>query len=370
MKILLLADANAAHSIKWIEEYTRIGLNFMVFSLETPNFELYSGQINPDLFVYSKLKDGGVGSEGSFSKLFYFSALSSLKRIVHEFKPDLLHAHYATSYGVLGALSNYHPFIISVWGSDVMSFPQKSFFHEKMLRYNLNKADCVTASSSYLKSITSRYFSRQIEVVPFGIDTKRFRPLGLDQENDVTVIGTVKGLEEYYGIETIIRAFNVLITNSTGKSLKLKIAGDGSRRAHLVSLVGELGLNDKVEFLGRFPYNKVEELYNSIDICVFASSRESFGVAVLEAQACGRGVVVSDIEGFREVYKDNVTALSFRVNDEKDLAARIGQLIEDKLLRDRIRTNAVGFVSENYNLKKNSESMVEIYKRLIKGKMN
>lgn len=367
MRILILADANAAHSIKWIEELTNRRIEMKIFSLQTPNFDLYSDNVNRNDFISVAFKDESKAVEGSLGKLEYLSSLKILKRILSEFQPQIIHAHYATSYGLLGALLNFHPFVISVWGSDVMSFPGKSYLHKQILKFNFSKAVLITASSNYLRMITSQYTSRNVEVVPFGIDLNRFRPDNPKKSRDGFVIGTVKGLEDYYGIGTIIQAFNLLVQNDDNAGLKLIIAGDGSQKEKFINLVNQFGIQENVKFLGNYPYSKIQELYNSFDICVFASTRESFGVAVLEAQACGIPVLVSDIDGFKEVYKDGKTALSFRAGDAWDLAEKIKLLMSDDHLRRELSQNAPGFVFSNFNLSKNADSMLQLYKQIIKG---
>nr|MBA3900456.1 glycosyltransferase family 4 protein [Bacteroidota bacterium] len=122
MKILILGDASSIHVIKWVNALLDKGNQIAVFSLrdydgksysESPNLKIYSLGFDDSLF---KLK------VGAFEKLRYFKGLTQIKKIIKDFSPDVLHAHYASSYGMLGALSNFHPFVVSVWGSDVFEF--------------------------------------------------------------------------------------------------------------------------------------------------------------------------------------------------------------------------------------------------------
>ena len=96
--------------------------------------------------------------------------------ILKTFKPQLLHANYATSYGLLGAMTGFHPFVLSVWGSDVFTFPKKSFAHKMLFKYNLNKADKILSTSRFMSQEISKYTSKKIEITPFGVDLEKFYP--------------------------------------------------------------------------------------------------------------------------------------------------------------------------------------------------
>ena len=86
-----------------------------------------------DVNTKGKIK---LDADNIINKLFYFKFVKLLKTAIKKFTPDVLHAHYATSYGLIGALSGFHPFVISAWGTDVMRFPQKNFINKFILQYN------------------------------------------------------------------------------------------------------------------------------------------------------------------------------------------------------------------------------------------
>ena len=117
---------------------------------------------------------------------------------------DILHAHYASSYGLLGALANFHPFILSIWGADIFSFPKKSFLHRYIFNFNLRVADKILSTSQIMAKEIKKYTNKEIIVTPFGIDINTFKPGNkvdkIKGEFDF-IIGTIKGLEEIYGIE-------------------------------------------------------------------------------------------------------------------------------------------------------------------------
>ena len=128
MKICYLADANNIHTKKMCEYFANKGYDVSVISLndgEIPNVKVYSMKVET---LYS-------GS--AFSKIHYLGKLKKIKKIVKEINPDILHAHYASSYGLIAALINFKPTILSVWGSDVYDFPKESFINKEVLKYNM-----------------------------------------------------------------------------------------------------------------------------------------------------------------------------------------------------------------------------------------
>ena len=213
MKVLLLSDPSSSHTIKWVNSLHRKGIEIFLFGLSKYD----PTQYNDDIKIESLRTPESIKAklDGNFLKLMYLSAFPRLKKIIKIFKPDILHAHYAASYGLMGALAGFHPFILSVWGIDILTFPNNSVLHKKMIEYSLKKADKVLATSYYLARETNKYVNKEILITPFGIDTEKFKSKIIDpifMEDDI-VIGTVKSMERKYGIEYLIKSFSLIKKN-------------------------------------------------------------------------------------------------------------------------------------------------------------
>src|SRR5690606_25654391 len=130
MKILLLSDCNSPHTVKWAVSLAEKNIDVLIFSFPDDNTGIYSKYQNIKIISAKIPGKKQFKEEASISKITYLFSLFRLKKIIKQFKPDILHAHYATSYGLLGAITGFHPFIISVWGTDVISFPNVSFLHK------------------------------------------------------------------------------------------------------------------------------------------------------------------------------------------------------------------------------------------------
>jgi glycosyltransferase involved in cell wall biosynthesis len=301
-------------------------------------------------------------------KVGYLTALPQVKRLLREIRPDILHAHYATSFGLLGALSGFHPYVISVWGSDVFAFPGKSLIHKRLLEFNLSRADHICSTSQVLASEVKKYTTRAVTVTPFGIDCQVFRPLSpRDRNADEFVVGTVKGLDPVYGIQHLLRGFALLVQRHPQKRLRLVIAGEGRLKDHLVKLAEELGIANATQFLGFVPHHQVPELLNTFSVFVVASEWESFGVAALEASACGVPVVVSNVGGLVEVVRDGVTGLLVPPRNPEAIAASLSKLISDEQLRHEMGTAGREFVLKNYEWNETAGRMEQLYQSLLQG---
>jgi glycosyltransferase involved in cell wall biosynthesis len=364
---LFLADSNSPHTIRWAKSIYGCNNSVGIFSIHTPDPFLYSD--TPDIQLFSSKVSRDIQSKGetNLSKLSYLKAKNDVKKLIEEFEPDLIHSHYASSYGLVGALSGFHPFIISLWGGDVFSFPKKSFIHRSMLKFSLSRADVILSTSYIMEKETKKYTSRDIFVTPFGIDVEKFSPRKVNNifKNGDIVIGTIKTLEKRYGIEYLIKAFGLLKKKFPEKSLKLLIVGSGTKGKYLESLVNDLNLKNDTIFTGFINHNDVEKYHNMLDIFVAMSLEESFGVAVLEASACGKPVVVSDVGGLPEVVENGKTGFIVERGNAEELAQALEILINDLEKRKNFGIKGREMVISKYNWIDSVNQMISIYDNAI-----
>lgn len=365
MKILILADPSSSHTIKWVNSLYKKGINIFLFGLSKYDPTQYDDGIRieslqtPDS-IKAKL-------DGNFLKFMYLGAFPRLKKIIKTFEPDILHAHYAASYGLIGALAGFHPFILSVWGIDILAFPNNSVLHKKMIEYSLKKADKVLATSYYLAKETNKYTDKEILITPFGIDTWKFKPEIVDtvfKEDDI-VIGTVKSMERKYGIEFLIKSFSILKRNYPDKNLKLLLVGGGSLENKFKQMINDLNIVDSSIITGHVPYNKVADYHNQLSIAVYVSKVESFGVSILESSACEIPVVVSNVGGLPEVVENDVTGFIVTANDIEATTVAIERLILDKELREKFGNAGRVRVKDKFDWQKNINDMINIYNQTV-----
>ncbi len=361
MKILILSDARSIHTKRWVSSLREKGDEVVLFSLIPADDDFFTvSGIRTYYFNLFRYKSRLKGLYMHLRAAFF------LRKVLHAERPDILHAHYITSFGLVGALSLWHPFVISLWGSDIYDFPHESLFNRLSVKYVLKKADRILSTSRNMASEAARYTGKDILVTPFGVDTSVFRRIPLP-EKDTIVIGNVKALSPKYGIDCLIRAFAILCSMCPGRDMRLVIAGKGPDREKLETLAADLGVASRIDFAGFVRHDRLPELYSSFDIAAFLSYKESFGVSAVEAMSCSCPVVASDTDGFTEVVEDGVTGIIVGRGDPGRAAEALRTLVMDRELRLSMGKKGRERVCRLYEWDDNVRYMRSIYSDLTDG---
>jgi L-malate glycosyltransferase len=370
VRIFLLADFTSAHTQKWVTALDAEGCELAVFTLTAPQPDGYQNRLQrTTIFDGIALGDSSVFTGRLAPKLRYFQALPYLRQAIKTFQPDILHAHYATSYGLLGAMMRFRPYIISVWGSDVYVFPNQFFLNKYILKYNLSCADLICSTSKAMRTETQKYTTKRIAVTPFGIDTAIFKPLEINRiypKSDI-VIGLIKRMDDTYGINYLIQAFDIVQKKLPEKSLRLLLVGGGVHQSKYEQLCADLGIADRVFFPGLVRYEDVPKWQNELDIYVCPSNSESFGVSALEAMACEKPVIVTDVGGLPEVVVADTTGFIVPPRNAALIAQKMLYLIENPVFMEKMAKAGRTHVQANYEWQGNVQTMIDIYKTILKA---
>jgi glycosyltransferase involved in cell wall biosynthesis len=163
-----------------------------------------------------------------------------------------------------------------------------------------------------------------IEAIPNGVDTQIFQPsANMKIGAKATTLIVPRRLYEKNGVEFFIRAMPLIAEAIDVRAL---IVGDGPEKSRLEELALSLGMQSKIEFLGKREHSEIPKLLNSADIAIFPSLMEATSVAALEAMACGIPVVASDVGGLPELVDNDVGGL-FRPRDSRSLAETVLSLV-------------------------------------------
>lgn len=365
MRVAFLAPANSIHTVQWVNGLARRGLSVHLLSVHPA-----LAGVDPTVTVHALRPQGGLG---------YVAAVPALRRALKRLQPDLVHAHYATGYGAMAAAVRGFPVLLSAWGSDVYDFPDRSWLHRWVLMRHLRKATAL-ASTSHCMAERVRQFApqREVFVTPFGVDTERFVPAqslhpaeqarnsvsgAAHDEHRVLRIGSAKILAPVYGFDVLLRAFAQV--RAQGVSVELVLAGDGPQRGDLQALAQQLGLADAVQFLGALPHAEMPRFLQSLDVFAALSRQESFGVAALEAGACGVPAVLSDAPGFTEVAVAGHTALLVPREDVAASSQALLSLLRDEAARHRMGEAARAHVNALYSWPRVIDSMLLVYQTVL-----
>ncbi|MEJ6737062.1 MAG: glycosyltransferase family 4 protein [Flavobacteriales bacterium] len=353
-RILILSDINSAHTEKWVRALVDKGYEIHLFSLRN---SATTWHIQLKGFSFSSQPESSKGS--LISKLIYLKAFPAIRQAIKDFDPDFVHAHYASSYGLLGALSGFSKFYVSVWGSDVYDFPKKNIVTELVLKYVFKKASKIFSTGNVMAEEIRKYTNKKVEIVSFGINVNKFHPIKRERASSLIEIGVIKSLEYTYGIDVLIKAIAEVVQYH--QNIRLRIVGGGSLLSEYKQMVLDLNLSKYVIFVGKLPYDKVVEEYQKLDIFVNPSRFESFGVSILEASSCGLPVIATRAGGQVELVKENDTGLLVEPESAAKLADAMNQLINDEVARVDMGLKGRRFVVENYTLKSSISSMVSHY---------
>lgn len=358
MRILLLAPGKSIHTHKWALFYKNVNVEVKVVTFADHHSEENAREVDTE--ILPKLFPG---------KLSYLSGVFALKKIIKEFKPDILHAHYVSSYGLVGALANFHPYYVSVWGRDIFQFPQMGKMNEFIVKYTLDKADVICSTSHIMAKETNKYTDKNVFVTPFGVKMDQFRPDESFKQDGILTIGTVKALSDKYGIADLMKAFAIIFQKYPES--KLLIVGDGPQRREYEELTEKLGIREVTTFTGRVPNDQVPDYINRMSIFAVPSTEdsESFGVAAVEAMACGVPPVVSNVGGLPEVVIEGKTGFVVPKENPEKLSEAMVKLIEDPELRKRMGNNGVEHVRMYYNWIDNANGMIDLYIRTLEKGM-
>jgi glycosyltransferase involved in cell wall biosynthesis len=204
----------------------------------------------------------------------------------------------------------------------------------------------------------------KVSTIPNGVDTELFTPLGGSDSVDpwpqiaagyCLYVGT---LRQRKGVDLLLRAL-------ADVDMPCVVAGDGPSRAELQRTAEELGLSERVLFLGSVPHAELPGLYRKAAMFVFPSSADTTPLALLEAMASGIPPVASSIYGIPKVIQDRHNGLLMPPGDLGALRAAMGRLATDGALREQLGRNARATVLEKFTWRARAREVVRVYESLV-----
>jgi L-malate glycosyltransferase len=252
---------------------------------------------------------------------------------------DLLHVHYAIPHAtsawiareMLGSAAPLK-IITTLHGTDITLVGQERSFLE-ITRFSILKSDGLTAVSEFLRNETEKHFSvprERIEVVPNFVDPDLFdrerqpcRRSALVEPGEKLVMH-ISNFRPVKRVTDIVRIFERL---SREVPARLVLVGDGPDRSEALREAEQLGVGDRIRFLGK--QDTVAELLACADLFLLPSASESFGLSALEAMAAGVPVIATDTGGLPEVVEHGVSGFLFPVGDVESMAAAAVEILRD-----------------------------------------
>lgn len=301
MRVLYFYRNDNVHDRRFLEALGKLPLEVAALPLEnrTPREEEWQVPANVRRFTrqFRRIR--------SF-RLWEPVLIHDLKRIVGIINPDIIHAGPLDLCGYLAARSSGRPLVGMSWGFDLLVNAKRSLRSRKRIQYALARSSILLSDCETVCSAAEAFsFPRERMITfPWGVDLKAFRPepgsslrKTLGWEKNVVLL-SMRSMEELYGVDVIVKAF--IPAAGKMRSLALLLLGDGSQKPHLMHEIALAGLNDRVRFVGAVPEAEVSDYIHASDVYISASHSDGSSVSLLQAMACGKPALVSDIPGNRE----------------------------------------------------------------------
>ncbi|MFK7750119.1 MAG: N-acetyl-alpha-D-glucosaminyl L-malate synthase BshA [Kordia sp.] len=263
---------------------------------------------------------------------------------------DLLHVHYAIPHAYAGYMAKKMlaeeginiPMVTTLHGTDITLVGSHPFY-KPAVTFSINKSDVVTSVSESLKQDTLRLFDikRDIDVIPNFIDVTKYDhgftdcQRSLMANEDEKIVTHVSNFRKVKRIDDVVKIFYEIQKEIPAK---LMMVGEGPEKEPAELLCEELGISDKVIFLGNS--NEVDKILCFSDLFLLPSETESFGLAALEAMISSVPVISSNTGGIPEVNIHGVSGYLSNVGDVKDMSSNALKILKDDTELDKFKAAA------------------------------
>ncbi len=295
--------------------------------------------------------DTNIAHYPLFDHFPYTLALASKQyEVARREKLDIMHVHYAIPHATTAWLAREMlegerdvRVITTLHGTDITLVGQESSFYA-ITKFSIERSDEVTAVSSFLRDETYRTFgcvNCNVRVIPNFVNLEEYRPdpearlAGLAPEGD-KIITHISNFREVKRVKDVVRIFARI---RKAMPATLLMVGDGPDRGEAEREAEHLGVAASVRFLGRL--DRVASILQASDLFLLPSQSESFGLAALEAMACGAPAVASRSGGLPEVIDDGINGLLEPPGSVEAMGRRAVELLQDPARHQRIRQAAI-----------------------------
>ena len=323
-----------------------------------------------------------------------YVAYKKMKKLIADFKPDILHSHAAKpgAIGRMAARAMNVPVIVHTYHGHVFH----SYFHPLKTKVFINierrlgrKTDAIIAISEQQRKELTQDFNiapnEKFRVVPLGLDLDKFQngreekrqsfrsSFNLsDDEIVITITGRLVPIKNH---SLFLKGVHYVLQNSRQK-IKAFIVGDGESRKQLEDKAKELGIafttekntvHDKPLVFTSWR-SDIDHINAGSDIVALTSFNEGTPVSLIEAQSAGKPVVSTRVGGIEDVVRDEETGLLSDISDSETFCKNLLRLVEDKNLRCKLGSAGQGYVTSRYSYRRLVTDMSALYNELLRLK--
>ncbi len=347
--LCLLGDANSVHLQRWAHEMLARGLRVSVVTARPAPIAGVAEQV-----VLAPVRRPSD----------WLFRVGECTRALRRLAPDIVHAHYVTSYGYLAARADRHPLVLTAWGSDLLVTPRNSRLMHALTGWTLRRADLVTGDSADLVQAAADHGLRQPPLLlHWGVDLARFDAQPWADKPRLDIV-SLRNWEPNYRIATIVDALALLRQRLPALAVHLHLLGGGSGATALAAQVQTLGLQDAVTLHGRLDDTGMAAVLARCKLSVSVPDSDATSVSVLESMACGLALVAADLPANREWLGDEGGVLVSDVTPDA-LADALQRLAQDDDAAARMGARNRALIQAQGSRQHQMDRILGEYKRLL-----
>lgn len=328
MRILIVGDPGQPHTQRWAEGLRDAGASVRLAGFgDDPGIDLPFCALGS-----AELRDRR-----------YPRAVPALRRLIRRWRPDVVHAHFVSSYGVLSWMAaGAVPVVQFAWGSDVLWHDQRARWHRTLVERTLRRAALVIVDAEEVgATVATLAPATSVDLVRYG------PPLDWTSASrtERRMILSPRQLKPFYNVDVVVRAFAESGAMEAGWTLE--VLSGGSSTAALEALVDTLEIVEAVRFWPRVTRGELQRLFLDAAIVCSVPSSDATSVALLEGMATGAYPIVSDLAANRALILSGTNGSIVPVGEVAPLAAAIAAAIDDVEGRARAASRNRQWVAAN-----------------------
>ncbi len=309
----------------------------------------------------------------SRGKMANTSITPYLPLALHREDFDIIHTHLPTPWsadwsGLISRLKKrplvltYHNDIVGEgWAGQIAWI-----YNKTALKLLMKSAGGIIVTRNRYVSPYLKEYAGKVFFIPLGIDVEAFRPRAAPPKGDIFFLSVLDEFHRYKGLEVLFAALKIM--KQELPDVRLVVGGRGCMLDHYRRMAGSLGIGDNVSFAGFIPSEKLIEYYNGCRLFALPSTdprREGFGIVPLEAMACERPVVVTEIMGMAGDINECGAGMVVRCNDKEALASSMVAILKDDDLARRMGAEGRKLAIGKYSWRRAAEQIERVYRELL-----
>ena len=349
IRICFFADGKSVHTLRWLREMAQLGFDVVLVTRRPDEGgEFATRVIAPGL--------DGAG---------WLRGLAAVRRVVGELRPDIVHGHYITSYGLWAAVSGARPLVLTAWGSDILVTPGRSRLARWTTGWTLRRADLITADSADTLAAIRGYGPRaRLKQVQWGVDLGRMPRAEAGADGGVLNVVSLRSWAPNYNIDLILHAFAGLVAAQPERACHLHLLGGGQLEPSLRTLARALDIVPMVSFHGLVDEPRLHEILGRAHVSVSVPTSDATAMSLLESMAAGLPVVVSDLKANRQ-WVDESGGRIVPVGDAAATGRALIELARDARLRGKMGARNRAEVEARASRRIEMDRMAGLYQSLL-----